>query len=474
MKENNPHRENRGQIRELLLQYENFKNGRSHSFIEEEDFEKIIEYYQEKEDINNAMEAAEIGAEQFPYSSLLLIKKADILLAKRSYKEALVVLEQVSLLDSGDINIYILKTDAYLALDQQEKAVELLEEALMLFEGEDKIELLFELSDVYDDYEDFDKVFDCLKLILEDEPTNEEALYKICFWTDFTGRNEEGIRLHQKIIDDYPYCELAWFNLAAAYQGLKLYEKAIDAYQYAITIDEKFDYAWRNMGDAYIRLRKYKEAIEVLEKVNELAKPEDVILEAIGYCYDKQRNFAQARHYYKKASHMRQDDSKLLYKIACTYFNEEQWASCFKQLETALKIHRLQPEYNLLAGECKTKMGMFKDAIQYFSNVVRIKPKNTSGWQALIRCLYNEGFYEEALEQATAAINATENKPVFLFYRASALMACGKTKEGVLQLEQGMHVAPKLVKKFMELNPAILQNQQVVDVLARFKRNKSI
>ena len=147
-----------------------------------------------------------------------------------------------------------------------------MEEALHSFDGEERIELLFELADVYDDYEEFDKVFDCLKLILEQDPNNEEALYKICFWTDFTGRNEESIKLHQKIIDDFPYNELAWFNLAAAYQGLKLYEKAIDAYQYAIAIDEKFDYAYRNMGDAYIRLRKYKEAIEVLEKVLELSK----------------------------------------------------------------------------------------------------------------------------------------------------------------------------------------------------------
>ena len=76
--------------------------------------------------------------------------------------------------------------------------------------------------------------------------------------------------------------ELAWFNLGAAYQGLKLYEKSIDAYQYAIAIDEKFDYAYRNMGDAYLRLHKYKEAIEVLQKVLELSMPEEVIYEAIG------------------------------------------------------------------------------------------------------------------------------------------------------------------------------------------------
>ncbi len=474
MKENNPYREDREQLRELLNLYENFKNGKSHSFIEEDAFEKIINYYQEKEDLVKAMEAANIGCEQFPYSSLLLIKKADILIANRRYQDALDILEHASLLDGGDINVYILKTDAYLALDQQEKAVILLEEALGLFEGEEKIEMLFELADVYDDYEDFDKVFDCLKMILEDEPNNEEALYKICFWTDFTGRNEESIRLHQQIIDEYPYNELAWFNLGAAYQGIKLYEKSIDAYKYAITIEEKFDYAYRNMGDAYIRLRKYKDAIEVLEKVNELAKPEDVIYEAIGHCYDKMKNFAQARFNYRKATHLRQDDSKLFYKIACTYFNEGQWQSCLKQLETAMKIQRLQPEYNLLAGECKMQLKLYKDAIQYFSNVVRVRPKNAAGWEALIRCLYKSEFLDEALEQTDGALKKTKGKPIFLFYKATVLLAMGKSKEALLQLEAGLEQAPKLLKKFMELNPSVLQNQSVVDVLARFKRNKSI
>lgn len=473
MKEN-PYRENREEIRELLKRYDNLKNGRQHSFIEEDAFEKIIDYYQEKEDLTRASEAADLAMEQYPYSSILMIKKADILLASRNYRKALDILEQASLLDSGDINLYILKTDALLALDQPEKAVVILEEALALFDGEERLELLFELADVYDDYEEFEKVFDCLKLILEQDPSNEEALYKICFWTDFTGRNEESIRLHQQIIDEHPFSELAWFNLAAAYQGLKLYEKAIDAYQYAIAIDEKFDYAWRNMGDAYIRLKKYKEAIEALEKVNELAKPEDVIFEAIGHCYDRLKNFAQARFHYRKASHIRPDDSKLFYKIACTYFNEGQWESACKQLETALKIHRLQAEYNLLMGECKVQLGQFKDAIQYFTAVVRLRPRNAEGWESFVRCLYKAGMYDEAMDHTQAALEATNQKPIFLFYKAAILLADGRSKEAILQLETAMENAPKLLKKFVELNPNVLQNQLVVDVLARFKRKRSI
>jgi tetratricopeptide (TPR) repeat protein len=470
----NPFGEDKDEIRELIRQFQNLKSGRGNSFLEEDAFEKIIDYFDDIEDIPQALEAVEMGIDQYPYSAMLNIKKADLLIATRRYLDALEVLNHAELLDSNDINLYILKTDVYLALDQQEKAVELLENALSLFDGQERIEMLFELADVYDDYEEFDKIFDCLKLILEQEPTNEEALYKICFWTDFTSRNEESIKLHQQIIDEHPYSELAWFNLGAAFQGLKLYEKSIDAYKYAVAIDEKFDYAFRNMGDAYIRLRKFKDAIEALERVLELSRPEDVIYEAIGHCYDRLKNYAQARFYYRKASHLNQEDSKLFYKIACTYINEGQWNTAVKQLQTALQMHRLQPEYNLAMGECKMQLGEYKEAIQFFSNVVAQRPRNISSWEALIRCLYIGEYYDEAVEQVAAAIRHTDNKPIFTFYLSAIYFAMGSSKEGLIQLENGMNKSPKLLKKLVDLNPAILQHQQVVDLVARYKKNRAI
>lgn len=469
-----PYRQDRDELRELLQQFDNLKSGRSHSLIEEDSFEKIIDYFDEKDELVKALEAAEFSIEQYPYSSSLLLKKCDLLIATKKYREALYFLEQAELLDSSDINLYILKTDAYLALDQQSKAAAVLEAALNYFEGDEKIELLFELTDVYDDYENFDKVFDCLKIILELDPNNEEALYKICFWTDFTGRNEEGIRLHQQIIEDFPFSELAWFNLAAAYQGIKLYEKAIDAYQYAVAIDEKFDYAWRNMGDAYLRIRKYKEAIEVLQKVLELARPEDVIYEAIGHCFDKLQNYAQARFNYRKAAHLNQDDTQLYYKIACTYMNEGVWESAIKNLQIAMRVHRMQPEYNLAMGQCYMEQGKIEEAVQYFGNVVRTRPKNSNGWLELLKCLYHAKCFEEGLEYVEHAIVLTNMKPIFTFYKSAFLLALGKSKEAILQLEAGMNKNPKLVKKLIELNPSLLQSQLVVDVIARFKRSKSI
>ncbi|MDQ0105994.1 tetratricopeptide repeat protein [Chitinophaga terrae (ex Kim and Jung 2007)] len=459
-------------LRDLLQQFENLRTGQSHSFLDEDSFEQIIDYYDERDEMPIALQAAEIAIEQFPYSSTLLLKKANLLIETKKYTEALDLLEKAAILDRTDINLYILQTDVYLALNQHQKAAAVLEEQIEQFEGEDRIDLLLELADVYDDWEEFEKVFDCLKMALEYDPNNEEALHKICFWTEFTGRNEESIRLHTSIIDEHPFNHLAWFNLATALQGLKLYEKAIDAYQYAVAIDEKFDYAYRNMGDAYIRLRKYAEAIEVLQKHLEIAKPEDVIYEAIGHCYEKQRKYTQARYYYRKASHLSPNDDKLYYKIAVAYMMESNWENAIKSLHNALKINKNSAEYNMSMGECYLEMEKHKEALIYFMNAVRARPKSPVVWQELLKGLYVAGFLEEALSQLATAEEKAGRKPIFMYYRAAILIAMGRTKEGLLHLETALQQAPKIVKKLVELDPAILQHVSVVDLIAQYRRKR--
>src|ERR1041384_6911276 len=75
-------------LRDLLQQFENLKEGRSHSFLDEDSFEQIIDYYDEHDELPNAIQAAEIAIEQFPYSSTLLLKKANLLIETKKYRRA--------------------------------------------------------------------------------------------------------------------------------------------------------------------------------------------------------------------------------------------------------------------------------------------------------------------------------------------------------------------------------------------------
>jgi tetratricopeptide (TPR) repeat protein len=89
------------------------------------------------------------------------------------------------------------------------------------------------------------------------------------------------------------------------------------------------------------------------------------------------------------------------------------------------------------------------------------------------RCLYKSSCFEEAKDHCIQALEHTGNKPIFLYYLSASLFALNKQKEALLQLEKALSKAPRHLKKFIELNPSILQSFPVVDLIARYKRKNS-
>ncbi len=60
----------------------------------------------------------------------------------------------------------------------------------------------------------------------------------------------------------------------------------------------------------------------------------------------------------------------------------------------------------------------------------------------------------------------------YLFIKVCSV-CCRKIQRSIDAIENGMAANPKLIKKFIELNPSILQNQLVVELIARYKKKKS-
>ncbi len=171
---------------------------------------------------------------------------------------------------------------------------------------------------------------------------------------------------------------------------------------------------------------------------------------------------------------MNAEDSRMHYKIACTYMNESAWPSAIKCLHTALRTQTAKstarPDYNLALGQCYMQVKNTAEALVCFSNVVKFRPKNISGWTEFLKCLLYAEHYEEGLLYAQAAYEHTENKPLFLYFKSMFLFAAGKIKEAALQLENALAINPKLIKKYIDLNPSVLSNRQIVEIIARNRK----
>lgn len=461
-----------GSIEDLIRMYERIKSGQQSKFLDEEEYEFIIEYYFQNNNEAEAIAACELAMSYYPYSASILLSKAEILFQAQKYGQAIQALDTLDTVEDKNLDAVLLRADIYLAQLKHDQAALLLEEKSLLFEGKEKIEIMLELSDVYDECEDFEAVFNILRQILEIDYRNEEALHKISFWADFAEMHQQSVELHTKIIDNDPYNALAWFNLGAALQGQKKHLEAIEAYEYCVAIDEKFEFAYRNMADAYMRLHWYDKAIESLQKNLELGKPEDVIFEAIGHCFEKQKNFDRARFYYRQAIQLNPADDSIFYRIGETYSREKQWEKAMKAYSVALNLNNENANYCLAIGNCLLELEGYNEALVCFVNAVRLKPNNKSNWAALIKCLYLTKDYAEGLAQIDLAEKTIGSKADFDYYHAGILFAQGKSKEALIYLEDALVEAPSKLKLLIEINPEILQRKSVADLVARYKRKK--
>jgi tetratricopeptide (TPR) repeat protein len=458
---------------ELLHRYEQVKRGESAGMMDEEDFERVIEYYFQNSNEEQALLACDIARTYYPFSANVLLLKAEILTQAQKYGQALKALDEMDQYERNNLDATLLRSDILLGQLKYDQAAQWLEQQSNEFEGKDKIEVLLELADVYDECEEFEAVFDTLKRVITIDRRNDEALQKICFWAEFADRLEESVTIHTALTEEDPYNALAWFNLGAAYQGLKLFEKAIDAYEFCVAIDEKFEFAYRNMADAYMRLKWYEKALEVLEKHLEIAKAEDVIFEAMGYCYEKQKNFPKARHYYRQASQLSPQDDGIFFKIGETYAREHQWEKAVKSYYVALNLNKDNASYCMAIGNCLMEMDAKAEALVCYLNAVRLKPGNKTTWVTLIRGLYISAYYEEALTQLSVAREHCGDKADFDYYQAAILIEMGKSKEGLLQLEKALKKMPSRIKLFTELNPEYLRRGSVVDLIGKYKTSRS-
>lgn len=455
---------------ELLQRYEQVKRGEAAGMMDEEDFERIIEYFFENSNDEQAMLACEIARTYYPFSSSVLLLRAEILTQSQKYGQALKALDELDQYDQHNLDAVLLRSDILLSQMRFDQAARLLETESEFFEGKDKVEVLLELADVYDESEEFEAVYDILKRVIKIDRRNEEALQKICFWAEFNDKLEESVELHTALTDEDPYNALAWFNLGSAYQGLKLYEKAVDAYEYCVAIDENFEFAYRNMADAFMRLKWYEKALEVLEKHLEIAKPEDVIFEAMGYCWEKQKEYKKARGFYRQASQLSPQDDGIFFRIGETYAREKQWEKAMKSYSVALHLNKENASYCMAIGNCLMELDVTNEALVCFLNAVRLKPGNKTTWVALIRGLFIAGYYEEALTQLSIARANAGDKADFYYYHAAILIEMGKSKEGLIQLEAGLRMAPTRVKIFNELNPEYLRRTGVIDLIGKYKK----
>ena len=91
----------------LIKRFEEMLRKKEHYFFDIEDFEDIIDYYFERNNIKKIKQILKYAIKQHPSSTSLIIKKAQLLSLTNKPEKAIKTLSEIEILEPNNFDIYI-------------------------------------------------------------------------------------------------------------------------------------------------------------------------------------------------------------------------------------------------------------------------------------------------------------------------------------------------------------------------------
>ncbi|MEQ9168542.1 MAG: tetratricopeptide repeat protein [Fulvivirga sp.] len=122
------------EVDELIKRFEEHQKNKASHFFELDGFENIIAHYQDMGKYGQALVAANMAEEQYPFSTELLIIKAQILSNMEKFEEALDQLNKAEAYQPNDGEIYLMKGSILSLTGEYDEAIESYQQALVFAE----------------------------------------------------------------------------------------------------------------------------------------------------------------------------------------------------------------------------------------------------------------------------------------------------------------------------------------------------
>lgn len=470
MEENGHSESSFGEIVDLVKQFEEAVKLKRPVYFEEENYEQIIEFYQENGEHNKALRVAESAISQHSFSSFFYTKKAEILANQKRFEEALVVLHESERLDPSDVNIFLIRSDIHLLEGSHQEALDEVEHALSIaVDAEDRCELFLEMADIYEDQEKYSEVVQALKDALQENPKSEEALNRFWFCMELMESHEESVRFHEALIERSPYSHLAWYNLGHALAALGEFEKALEAFSYVAAIDETFDGSYICSGDVLYMMERYPEAMNFYQEAIKIAKPNKELYLKTAECYEKMAEFSKSRAVLRKAISIDPYFDEAFFRIGEAYRLEEKWMKAVHNYERAVKLNKENTEYLSALGEAYMSVGDGDKVVEIFERLFQNDTQNKQNWINLATAY----FYVEDFRKAFQTLNEAEQKfdsSADLFYiKAVFYLKAGNRHEALLNLERGLILKFDEHTMIFDMDDALLNDAAVMQVIEQYR-----
>ena len=379
---------------------------------------------------------------------------------------ALEILDKAEIYDSSELDIFLLRAEIFTFQSRYKEAIHILNNLLKITERDELSEVYLQMCDVYEDWEKYFEVYDCLLECLKTDPNNEEALNRLNYCIEITDRFEESIPLHRQLIDINPYNQFAWYNLACSYRGIDEYEKAIDAFEYVLAINEDADFVYQDIAELHFKKNEFKKALSVIKEMCDMFEADDEIYFLQGKCHEALGDMKMARYCYRKAVHDNPSLSEAYFRIGETYKHEGLWEQAYKSFQKANELEKEQYDFCLAMAEAALEIGETEVSIDACETAIDIFVKRNEAYFILAKIMAVSGDTETAREILLKGIEVCKST-VELNYALCALAFMeNQQKEGEVLLRNLLIEKFELHELMFDFCEELKDNSFITTILA--------
>lgn len=353
-------------ISTILKKYKEAKESGKHAYFDADEFSDLAEYFDSIDDLDTAREIIEEGLSIHPNNVSLLVKKAKLTVYDGDYERALELLQPIS---EYDFDLYLLRIECHLQLEEYQQAFNLSEQLLEKEDRESLDNALAELGFLHVEADCYKEAILYFEESLKYNEENVDILSDLAYSYEMTGNFEKAIETTNKILDIEPYTYEAWINLGKLHTLREEYELAIDAFDFALTINDSDSTILKLKAHCMSLAGQIKEAIEAFKELIWIIPEDTTIYFLLAECYQSLELYDEALTSLEKYRRLEGETEELLTKEAYLYLQKGDIRKASSMVESGLLVNPASSDFNMIAGELAFREENFEKAEEYLMSV---------------------------------------------------------------------------------------------------------
>ncbi len=384
-------------ISEVIKRFQDLLQNNKSVFFDLFEFEDIIDYLIEDENLDGAFRAIHMALKSYPFATSIKLRNAKVLIEKGNSNQALQIINEIESVELYNYELHLLKGKVFSRSCKHDDAIREYDMAIR-YARENRDEVIYTIAQSFLASGKESVAIKYLLLAHEVNERNLLVLYELASCFDRLEYYDKCIEYLQKFLELDPFAENVWFNLGVAFSHLEKYTDAIDAIDYSLAINPGYFSAYFVKAELYFDLECYSEAIAVYNELLELDNNNLRSLCYIGECYEKLNQADRAIDYFKMAKSLDNSNPEPWFGMAIVYKNIGKLNHSLLNIRKAIKLDGKNAEYWFFLGELYAQMQHTGNSMKAYTRAIEIDPSDYEAWLAYAKLYYEDNKVTDAIE----------------------------------------------------------------------------